>query len=137
MGFSQKASGLLLGVFTALAAPQLSAADAPPRPAFSPKSYAEKCVSHFCLAYVRSNSSRLDDTALDGLKVLSRTLKEKTRFQPVDIIALDPDQDDLSLFPFIYWPVPDNAQTLSARAQAKLQNYLDKGGMVLFDVFDP
>lgn len=61
---------------------------------------------------------------------------ERTSYEPEGIAGLDIEQDDLSLFPFIYWPVTAGTAPLSAQAQDKLQSYIDNGGMIVIDVRD-
>ena len=51
-------------------------------------------------------------------------------------MAVNIETDDLSLFPFLYWPVTDSAPLPSAKAYARLNDYLRSGGMILFDTRD-
>jgi hypothetical protein len=44
--------------------------------------------------------------------------------------------DELSFFPFLYWPVTPDQPIPSDEAYAKLNRYLRTGGMILFDTRD-
>ncbi|MFT6271886.1 MAG: hypothetical protein ACJA0F_000724 [Dinoroseobacter sp.] len=51
-------------------------------------------------------------------------------------MSLDLETDELSFFPFLYWPVTPDQPLPSAEAYAKLNRYLRTGGMILFDTRD-
>ncbi len=88
------------------------------------------------LAYVLTGDSRSDEISRAGLYGLSRTLFERTSIEPLDPIAIDIEADDISLIPFLYWPISDQQAALSPLAVAKVNRYLRNGGMILFDTKD-
>jgi len=88
------------------------------------------------LAYVLTGDSRSDEISRAGLYGLSRTLFQRTSIEPVEPISVDIEADDISLIPFLYWPVSDQQAPLSPLAVAKVNSYLRNGGMVLFDTKD-
>ena len=45
-------------------------------------------------------------------------------------------RDELSFFPFLYWPITLGQQALSSEELSKLNRYLKGGGMILFDTRD-
>lgn len=85
------------------------------------------------MAYVKTGQPTLDDTSEKGLTALSRILEQRTSITPGGVTAVDPERDDLSFYPFIYWPVNEDAATLSDKAILNIQHYLDHGGTILFD----
>lgn len=146
MGIKKIAAGALLAAFTAvagLAAPALAQEQPTPRDAVVATATSAQAArdalqysSAFYLAYVAGPSSQINDEAKAGLEALSAALTKRTAVEPAGVAALNPEKDDLSLFPFIYWPVSADAQPLSEAAQKNVQNYINTGGVILFDTRD-
>ncbi len=88
------------------------------------------------LAYVLTGDRRADEISRAGLYGLSRTLFERTSIEPVEPISIDIEADDISLIPFLYWPISDQQAPLSPLAVSKVNRYLRNGGMILFDTKD-
>lgn len=88
------------------------------------------------LAYIVTGDPRVDDVARAGLAGLSQTLYRRTSVEPVDPIAVDLERDELTFFPFLYWPVTETTAIPSDAAYAKLNRYLRGGGMIMFDTRD-
>jgi hypothetical protein len=88
------------------------------------------------LAYVRTGDSRLDEVSRAGLRGLSRTLTTRTSVEPKLPMAVDVETDELSFFPFLYWPISETQPLPSRKAREKLTRYLRNGGMILFDTRD-
>ncbi len=88
------------------------------------------------LAYVLTGDTRTDEISSAGLYGLSRTLFERTSIEPVDPISIDIEADDISLIPFLYWPISDQQAPLSPLAVSKVNSYLRNGGMIMFDTKD-
>ncbi len=88
------------------------------------------------LAHVPSGDPQVDDIAHAGLRGLSRALFTRSSVEPGPPMQVDPETDDLALFPFLYWPVLENSPIPSAEAYARLNRYLRGGGMILFDTRD-
>ncbi|MBI1186602.1 MAG: DUF4159 domain-containing protein [Alphaproteobacteria bacterium] len=88
------------------------------------------------LAYVRTGDAATDRIARDGLEALTETLRSRTTVEPEAPIGVDLARDDLSVYPFIYWPAPPAPRPLSNEAVANLDRYLRLGGMVLVDTRD-
>jgi hypothetical protein len=93
-------------------------------------------TSEVVLGHVVTGDSRLDDRARAGLFGLSRALTARTAIEPADPIAVNIETDELSFFPFLYWPVAADQPIPSEEAYAKLNRYLRGGGMILFDTRD-
>lgn len=88
------------------------------------------------LAHVITGDAELDGIALAGLRGLSDTLYRRTSIEPADPIGVNLETDELSIFPFLYWPITPNQPQPSDVAYAKLNRYLRTGGMILFDTRD-
>lgn len=100
------------------------------------ESFAIEATANVVLAHVVTGDARLDDIAEAGLRGLSQTLFQRTSVEPSDPIAVDLETDELSFFPFLYWPVTPDQPIPSDEAYAKLNRYLRTGGMILFDTRD-
>ena len=88
------------------------------------------------MGYIRSGDTNVDDMAERGLNALARVLTQRTSVEPKGTVALNPETDELSFFPLVYWPVSDTPRELSDTALSNLQSYLDNGGSILFDTRD-
>ncbi|MEL7490032.1 MAG: DUF4159 domain-containing protein [Pseudomonadota bacterium] len=88
------------------------------------------------LAYVETGDPELDRLSELGLKALSRVLRQRTAIEPADPIAIDLETDDLSVFPFLYWPMTAGAVAPSEAALANIENFMRFGGLVVFDTRD-
>jgi hypothetical protein len=88
------------------------------------------------LAHVPSGDPRVDEIAAAGLRGLSDALFRRTSVEPGAPLMVDPETDDLALFPFLYWPVTADSPLPGAEATARLNRFLRSGGMILFDTMD-
>ncbi len=88
------------------------------------------------LAYVVTGDARVDAVSAAGLHGLSSTLFDRTAIEPADPIAVDIERDDISLYPFLYWPVTEAQAPPSDQAVARLNDFLRFGGMIMFDTQD-
>ncbi|WP_102107261.1 DUF4159 domain-containing protein [Oceaniglobus roseus] len=114
-----------------LSLPQPSGAQPKPEDEF-----AIKATSEVVLAHVITGDQRVDDIAQAGLRGLSETLFARTSIEPAEPIAVNLETDELSFFPFLYWPVTPDQPQPSQEAYARLNTYLRTGGMILFDTRD-
>lgn len=88
------------------------------------------------LAHVLTGDSRLDQLAADGLRGLSLVLSSRTSVEPGPPVAVDLDRDDISVLPFLYWPISSDQPAPSPEAYQKLNRFLRTGGLILFDTRD-
>ncbi|MBY0563064.1 MAG: DUF4159 domain-containing protein [Hyphomonadaceae bacterium] len=88
------------------------------------------------LAYVRTGDARTDRTSAAGLEALRATLVERTSVEPGPPVGVELARDDLSPYPFLYWPAPSSPRPLSDAALANLEQYLAIGGLLLVDTRD-
>lgn len=88
------------------------------------------------LAYVITGDGGVDSTSHAGLTALNQTLTARTSIEPGGVVGVDLEQDDLSLYPLLYWPVTPSQSQLSTAARERINAYLRHGGMILFDTMD-
>ncbi|MCL4676129.1 MAG: DUF4159 domain-containing protein, partial [Pararhodobacter sp.] len=88
------------------------------------------------LANVATGDAQVDAVALAGLRGLSSALFRRSSVEPADPMTVNIETDDLSLFPFLYWPVTETSPIPSTDAYARINRYLRSGGMILFDTRD-
>ncbi len=87
-------------------------------------------------AWVITGLPEVDRKSEAGLKGLSLILALRTAVEPADPVGVDPARDQLALFPLLYWPVPPEHPDLAPGTLERVQDYLDHGGMILFDTGD-
>jgi hypothetical protein len=88
------------------------------------------------LAYVITGNREVDDTSLAGLTGLSEIAKKRTSVEPGSPVAVNIEQDELVLFPLLYWPIVDTQPRVSDRAIARLGQFMRTGGTIFFDTRD-
>lgn len=127
------AAALCAGIAAALPAPARAEGDPA---AAGAEARAMEAANETVLAYVATGSRRIDEISAAGLRGLSRALFDRTAIEPADPVAVDLERDDLSLYPFLYWPVTEDQRQPSAAAYGRLNDFLRHGGMILFDTRD-
>lgn len=90
-------------------------------------------ANHMRLAYMVTHDDKLDDDVRRGLDSLAAVLRRRTAVELAPTMAYDPEKDDPSLFPMIYWPIGERQERLSDQAVDKLNSFLNKGGFLLMD----
>jgi hypothetical protein len=88
------------------------------------------------LAYVKTGDPATDLLSEQGLAGLSRELYRRTALEPAPPVMVDPETDDLSVYPFLYWPIVEGAAAPSETALANIENFMRFGGLILFDTRD-
>ena len=88
------------------------------------------------LAHVLTGNPQVDDIADAGLRGLGDQLWLRTSVEPEPPMGVDLEKDDLSFFPFLYWPITADQPLPSPAAYARLNRFLRTGGMILFDTRD-
>ena len=88
------------------------------------------------LAYVITGVPDVDAMSRAGLYGLGLELKARTSYEPGDPIGVDIENDDLSFYPLLYWPMDEREKDLSPGAVAKIDNFMRSGGTILFDTRD-
>jgi Domain of unknown function (DUF4159)/Aerotolerance regulator N-terminal len=93
------------------------------------------------LAFIATGSAEVDRVATLGLAALTKVLADRTAAelaQPARIDLSSPtlSSDALIGYPLIYWRITPTRAVPSAKALSALSNYLQTGGMVIFDAPD-
>jgi Domain of unknown function (DUF4159) len=95
-----------------------------------------EATSQFHLAYVRTGIPEVDAESEAGLRGLSLILNQRTAVDAAAPLGVDPETDTLVFFPLLYWPIVAGEPALSPQAVARVQHYIDTGGIILFDTRD-
>lgn len=88
------------------------------------------------LAYAVTGDQQLDNISSLGLNGLGFYLRTRTALEPNNPVGVDIENDDLSFYPLIYWPISDTAISPSKKAIANIDNFMKQGGTILFDTRD-
>jgi hypothetical protein len=107
----------VLGALALLPVPPAQADDAPLDPRIL------QATESVVLAHVTTGEARIDEIAQAGLKGLSDALYRRTSVEPAAPMAVNPETDELSVFPFLYWPVLETSPIPSPEAYARLNRY--------------
>ncbi|MEE9272557.1 MAG: DUF4159 domain-containing protein [Robiginitomaculum sp.] len=88
------------------------------------------------LAYVITGNTKIDKMSKAGLEGLAAELTRRTTIEPKGARGIDIENDELSYYPFLYWPVQRNEKPLSEKANINLNRYMATGGTIVFDTQD-
>ncbi|MEM9617752.1 MAG: DUF4159 domain-containing protein [Pseudomonadota bacterium] len=88
------------------------------------------------LAFVKTGDPAVDDLSAQALTALSRELYRRTSIEPAPPTMVNLETDDLSLYPFLYWPIVPGAEAPSDETLANVENFMRFGGLILFDTRD-
>jgi len=102
-------------------------------PAFAQSNNNFKYADGFYLGFIKSANAGLNAQTRAGMEALKDALTRRTSAEPDGVAALDAENDELSFFLLLYWPVDASDKALSDKALRNVQKYLDNGGTILFD----
>lgn len=88
------------------------------------------------LAYVLSGDGRIDEMSRAGLTGLTETMWRRTSIEASPPLGVDLERDEISVFPFLYWPMAETSPNPSDRALARIDQFMKTGGLILFDTRD-
>jgi Domain of unknown function (DUF4159)/Aerotolerance regulator N-terminal len=88
------------------------------------------------LGYIVTGDSDIDAVAKQGLEGLSEYVNARTAATLDEPDPVVPGKTDLSFYPLLYWPIAADAQPLSAAAAAALNDYMNRGGILVIDTRD-
>lgn len=88
------------------------------------------------LAYVVTGDGSVDQMSRAGLTGLTDVLWRRTSIEAYPPLGVDLERDDISVFPFLYWPMTSTQPPLSDRALAKVDQFMKTGGLILIDTRD-
>jgi hypothetical protein len=101
-----------------------------------PAARSQMATGKVTFGYVLSGDANTDRAAEQGLRGLNTFLLAKTAVDPGEPMGVNIRTDEIAFFPFLYWPVPANAQALPDPVLAKIDAYMKNGGMIVFDTRD-
>lgn len=128
---------LAIGGMGALATPNWSfAQDAAPPDEAAALQRALEDANETRLAYVVTGNADIDDISRQGLSGLSQFLASRTSLEPGYPRGIDPEIDELSFYPLIYWPIDPDSELPSVETMARVDAFMKQGGSVLFDTRD-
>lgn len=93
-------------------------------------------TSGIYLAYIETGDASTDTLSYNGLSSLAEAVKRRTTIKVKGVKGVNPANDILYYYPFLYWPMTESASPLSSTAARNLQNYMNTGGLVVFDTRD-
>ena len=88
------------------------------------------------LAYVITGDATVDEFSRIGLIELSAFLSARTALEPAAPVGINPVQDELGVYPLLYWPMLATQRTPDAQTIARIDAYMKNGGTILFDTRD-
>ncbi|RCK52194.1 hypothetical protein TH25_06560 [Thalassospira profundimaris] len=102
----------------------------------SPRRDSFQAALHPRLAYMETGVAAIDRLSQAGLTGLTETLRRRTAADLAPPSMINPQTDDLSFYPLIYWPLTEGQNDISAYGREQLNRYLANGGMILIDSRD-
>ena len=88
------------------------------------------------LAYIVTGDAAIDEISRAGLQGLSDFVRDKTSFEPADPVGVDLLRDELAVYPLLYWPIIATRPPPDDAAMRRLGNFMQGGGIVIFDTRD-
>lgn len=85
------------------------------------------------LAYVESGRANIDQLSAQGLGSLTQVIASRTSAEMATPAAVNPETDDLFPYPIVYWRIAPNQEAPSEQAATRINDYLGRGGMIVFD----
>lgn len=88
------------------------------------------------LAYVVTGIDELDEISRKGLTGLTSYVSSRTSLEPGTPVGVDISSDELAFFPLLYWPLSSTSPIPNAATMARVENFMKRGGSVIFDTRD-
>ena len=85
------------------------------------------------LAYVRTGRQAVDQLSAQGLATLTQVLAARTSAEMGTPAEVNPESDDLFPYPVVYWRITSEQAPPSATGAQRINDYLGRGGMIVFD----
>ena len=98
--------------------------------------FALKASLDLRLAYVVTGQADIDQMSRAGLYGLTEVLFRRTSIEAAEPLGVNLEADDISLVPFLYWPITPLQPQLSDAALRRIDQFMKTGGMILFDTRD-
>ncbi|MFC3677901.1 DUF4159 domain-containing protein [Ferrovibrio xuzhouensis] len=98
--------------------------------------FAMKASLDLRLAFVVTGQPDIDQMSRAGLYGLTEVLYRRTSIEAAEPIGVNLESDDISVLPFLYWPIAPTQPQLSDAALRRVDQFMKTGGMILFDTRD-
>ncbi|MBT7450075.1 MAG: DUF4159 domain-containing protein, partial [Rhodospirillaceae bacterium] len=85
------------------------------------------------LAYVRTGRANIDQLSAQGLGALTAVLAARTSAEMAAPAEVDPETDELFPYPIVYWRIASDQEPPTEQAAARINDYLGRGGTIVFD----
>ena len=85
------------------------------------------------LAYVRTGRTNIDQLSAQGLGALTDVLAARTSAEMAAPAEVNPETDELFPYPIVYWRIAPDQEPPSEQAAARINDYLGRGGTIVFD----
>ncbi|MEM7739525.1 MAG: DUF4159 domain-containing protein [Pseudomonadota bacterium] len=134
--FLTMTGGRLLPVTAAIAAAMvspllISSAEAQLRPPLP--TLAKDAALDIRFGYIKTGDREVDALSEAGLRGLSVQATLRTALEPAPPQGVDPDRDELSVYPLLYWPIYPNQEPPSDSALQRLEEFMAGGGLLIID----
>jgi hypothetical protein len=131
-GRARRTAAIVLAAGALLAAPA-DAQPARPAPSTADDAGAVLATMTTRFGYVPTGIAEIDETSRLGMAGLGSVLTRRTAVDPGPPVDVDPEHDELSFYPLLYWPVVPQGPRLSPTAIQRVNAFLKHGGTILFD----
>ncbi|MEO1658478.1 MAG: DUF4159 domain-containing protein [Pseudomonadota bacterium] len=137
--FLTMTGGRLLPVAAAVTAVVISPLMAPPakaqlRPPLP--SLATEAALDIRFGYIKTGDREVDALSEAGLRGLSVQASLRTALEPAPPQGVDPDRDELSVYPLLYWPIRPGQEPPSDSALQRLEDFMAGGGLLIIDTLN-
>jgi hypothetical protein len=131
---SAATAALALALALLAPAPDAAAQNAPgqDRSGEMPIDRAVAATAETTLGYIITGDARVDRVSERAMIGLGNALAQRTAIEPGPPMGVNPEIDELSLFPVLYWPLA-GATLPGETALGRLSRYLSGGGMLVID----
>ncbi len=95
-----------------------------------------KLATQMHIGYIKTGDASIDKMSKLGLETLAQIAIRRSALDIKGVKAIDPNIDELSFYPIIYWAITTKQKELDEAGVKNIRNYLNNGGMILFDTRD-
>jgi hypothetical protein len=92
-----------------------------------------KAVSKTSVAIVKTGNKTIDEVAQNAFSSLEKEVLLRAGIALGKTAILDVENDELSLYPMVYWAISDAKKMPSEKGIKKINEYIASGGIVWFD----
>ena len=85
------------------------------------------------LAYVKTGNKVVDEISKNGILSISEYITSKTSVILGAPDEIDLNEDDIFFYPILYFPFINSKETVSEKKIRKIQNFINNGGILIFD----